>query len=463
MEEIWKHAVLPERMDGKWIAEFLMSLVLPLLILLVRPIGLDLRQSTVVAAVVLAIIWWSSGIVKKIPAAVFLLAAFFLTSGTGYKTVFAFPLSETFPMLVITYLFSRAISNAGIIDKIFSPVLQKVVHTPFECLLAAVVSFYLTMYVIPQPLARLIIVAAVFDRFLKKAGVDQALYSAMMYGVFLFYAVVNMSAKDADMIMNHVAADFAGGAITNGMWMKAMFVPTLFCCVLILLLFMCIFHRQLAGKRIRITDTGKTEPFTAAEKQALIIVVITVLLWVTQGIHGINNTLISLISTILLFGIGILHKRDLNAIDVTTLIFLTAAFSIGGVMKACGAADKVFGLLQGIFPAQLSPAYFLIMVLAAMLLHMVLGSNTTTLSVVVPGMILLCGNLVPQEVIVYIAIVSVSFHAVLPFHSVSLMIGSSDGYFPPGYVTRLGVPLTALVYLSVLLLFLPYWHLIGLL
>lgn len=80
-----------------------------------------------------------------------------------------------------------------------------------------------------------------------------------MYGVFLLFAVINMSAKDADMIMNHVA-------------------------------------------------TG------------------------------------------ILFGLGMLHKEDLRTIDVTTLIFLTAAFSIGGVMKSCGAADKVFGVLQGIFP-----------------------------------------------------------------------------------------------------------------
>ena len=131
-------------------------------------------------------------------------------------------------------------------------------------------------------------------------------------------------------------------------------------------------------------------------------------------------------------------------------------------MEACGAADKVFGALQGFFPQQLSVPYFLIMIFAGMVLHMVLGSNTTTLSVIVPGMMIICGGLVPEEVIVYIGIISVSFHAVLPFHSVSLMIGTSDGYFPSKYVTKLGIPVTVLVYLAAICLFLPYWKLIQL-
>ena len=66
-------------------------------------------------------------------------------------------------MIVITYLFSQAISNSGLIERIFQPALLRFVHTPFQCLIAIVILFYLTMYVIPQPLARLIIVAAMFE------------------------------------------------------------------------------------------------------------------------------------------------------------------------------------------------------------------------------------------------------------------------------------------------------------
>ena len=105
--------------------------------------------------------------------------------------------------------------------------------------------------------------------------------------------------------------------------------------------------------------------------------------------------------------------------------------------------------------------YVVIMIGISMALHMILGSNTTTLSVVVPGMMILCGKMVPSPVIVFIAVISVSFHAVLPFHSVSMMIGASDGYFPSKYVTRFGIPATILVYLAVIGIYIPYWKLVG--
>lgn len=122
----------------------------------------------------------------------------------------------------------------------------------------------------------------------------------------------------------------------------------------------------------------------------------------------------------------------------------------------------MFGVLQGIFPQEFSVWYLMIMVLVNMLLHMVLGSNTTTLSVAVPGMMILCRNAVPSSVIVFTAIVSVSFHALLPFHSVAMMIGASNNYFPSKYVMRMGAVLTLLTFLMAGCVFLPYWKLTGL-
>lgn len=181
----------------------------------------------------------------------------------------------------------------------------------------------------------------------------------------------------------------------------------------------------------------------------------------THSLHGINNTLITTAATALLFGIRILHREDLRTIDVTTLVFLTAAFSIGSVMEACGAADKVFGVLQGIFPSEFSVRYLMVMVMVSML-HMILGSNTITLSVVVPGMIILSGDVVSSPVIVFTAVASVSYHALLPFHSVSIMIGASNGYFPSRYVTKTGIPVTVFTYLAIAVIFLPCWKLLGL-
>lgn len=189
MKQILKTYFLPDQITGKWTAELILSLILPAALLICRPIGLTLRQSAVVACVLLVIIWWSTGIVKKIPASVFLTLVFCLVSRAGMEKIFSFPLSETFPMIVITYLFSQGISNSGLIEKIFQPALLRLVHTPCQCLLAIAATFYLTMYVIPQPLARLIIVAAVFHRFLQQTDLPEQTRSVLMYAVFLLATV----------------------------------------------------------------------------------------------------------------------------------------------------------------------------------------------------------------------------------------------------------------------------------
>ncbi len=449
----------------KVLTRMAISLAAPLLLLLFRPLGLTLRQSAVAASVLLAVIWWSTGWVKKIPASIFLVLAFAALSGAPLRTVFAFPLSETFPLIAVTYLFSRAIANSGLAKRFIDPLLRRFVRTPLRCMAAVAISLYATMFVIPQPFARMIILLTIFGEFLGGTDAPEETKSVLLFSVVALYGVINMSAKDADLIMNHVAAGFLSEPLSNGMWMRAMFVPVLATCVTMFLLITLLFRKDLVGIRITAAEKpapdGGKAPMTGREKAALAIILVTVLLWVTSSLHGINNTLITIVATAALFAIGILKKPDWSAIDVTTLIFLTAAFSIGGVMKACGAADKVFGALRGIFPETYSVGYFLVMVLVGMVMHLILGSNTTTLSVVVPGMLLLCAGQVSGQIAAYAGVLSVSFHAILPFHSVAVMIAVSNGCFPAKYVTKLGVPTTLLVYLAAALYFFPWWRLIG--
>lgn len=450
--------------NGGALVKLVLSLVFPLVILLVQPLGMDLRQSIVVSCLLLVIIWWSTGIVKSIPASLFLLSVFCLVGAAPLTTVFSFPLSENFFLITLTYLFSQGIANSGLVDKLFEPVLQRYSNTPIKTLLAIIAMYAITIYMIPQPLARLIIIAMLFHRFLYKTGAPEETKSVLMFACFIFYAVVNMATKNADIIMNNASLAFAGIEMTDGQWIRYMAAPVLLYGLLILALFCLLFRKDLFG--IKLADTeyrAEKEKLSLSkkEKQTLAVIVLTVALWMTGSIHGFNSTLITLCSVMVLFGLKVLSKKDFKAIDVKTLIFLTAAFSIGGVMKACGAADIVFSRLQALFPKEFSSLYLVIMIMVGMLMHLILGSNTTALSVVIPGLIVVCGNMLPTEIIMFIAFNSVAFHSILPFHSAAIMIGASNGYFPAKYVARLGIPVTFLIYIATMFIFIPWWKFMG--
>lgn len=442
----------------------LLSLTVPVLLLLLRPLQMDLRQTITVASLVLVVTWWSTGWVNKILASCVLLLCFVLFSGAAPKQVFTFLLSENFPMIALTYLFSEGITKSGLIEKILLPQLGKLANTPMKILLSMILVLTLTIYVVPQPLARLIIVAVIFDNYMHSTNIDETMRHVLMFGCFVFYALVNMLCISADIILNHSTLAFSGLMMGDLQWAMNMALPTTVYGGMMLLLFAVVFRREIkaSGPIHLLREPGKV-PFTKQDKIASAIIALTVLLWMTASIHHINSTLVTLLATAAMFAAGMLRPQDLRTIDVTTLVFLTAAFSIGGVMKSCGAAEIIFSKLKLIFPERFSILYILTLALVGKLLHLVLGSNTTTLSLLVPGLMLICTDTMAPTAIMYVAYLSVVVQSLLPFHSVALMMGTARGYFDTKTVFRFGLPMLFLMFFALVCVFVPWWKVRGIL
>ena len=439
-------------------------LLVPILLGCFTPLGMTLRQSLVLGSLITVIIWWSTGWVGKITASCALLIAFLLVGQAPAKTVFSFPLSDNFLLIIFCYLFSRGIENAHIAEKTVQPLLFRFAATPIRMIAVVIFYFAATIYVIPQPLARLIILANIVRVHLKKTDAPEKAQSVLLFSVFLFYVIVNMGAMDADILLNTSAGGFASLSMTNGEWVQYMLAPTVVYTLAVIGLFFLVFRKELHG--VKLTPREETdahrEPFTKQEKIVLGIVLGTMILWMTSSWHGINPTYITLAGTALLFAVGVLQKKDLSAIDISTMVFLTAAFCIGSVLKYTGVADVIFSYVGRMFPEQFSFAYLLVIIVITMCMHLVLGSNTTTLSVVLPALMAICGSVMPVQEVFFIAYISLTAHFLLPFHAVSLMIGVGNGYFPSGYATKFGLPMMVLIIAGIFLIFRPYWNIVGL-
>lgn len=447
------------KIDKKKLA---LSLIIPLIILVMRPMGMDWRQTAILSCLILVITWWSGNVMGKIPASLFLMGTFLVFGGVSAKTVFSFPLSESFLLIAITYLFSRGISNSGIVERLVLPILKKFANTPVKAMLAIIFTLIISIYIIPQPIARLIIIAMLFDTYLKKTSAPIETQKVLMFVCFLLYAAVNMASKNADIILNVISSDLSGTAISDFKWMQYMAIPAAMTGSIIFLTLIVVFRKELLGIRLNLIEPLPVEaPLDRKEKWTLVLISCTILLWVTYPLHGINQTLVTVVASLLMALIGILKPKDIHSIDMTTLIFLSAAFSIGGVMKASGTAEILFTKVGAVFPQTFSLFYVAVMIAVAMLMHMVLGSNTTTLSVVIPGYLIIAGPYLPSEIIMFITYASVAVHALIPFHSVALMIGVSNEYFSSNHVLKFGIPMTAIVFLSVLFIYMPWWRMAG--
>ena len=186
-----------------------------------------------------------------------------------------------------------------------------------------------------------------------------------------------------------------------------------------------------------------------------------VVLWATEDFHPITGTVVVVAATVLMFPLGMLRLPDFRAINVKLLVFLTAAFAIGGTLKACGVADRLFALFLPIFPDTFSRAYVLVVLVTCVLLHTVLGSNITTMSVVVPGLMSIGAGVAPPLPLMFIMCIAVCSQFILPFHHVILLLGEGNRYYSTKELVKVGLPHTVLMFAAVFLFYLPWWHLIG--
>ena len=450
------------KINTKKLVCFFLTLPLPLLLFLLRPLGMTVQQSGVLAALVLVILWWVTGAVEKTIASVLLLLVFLLLSGAPPRTVFTFPLSENFLMIVFSFLFSQGVANSGLVGKLVEPPLSRFARTPLRLLLFMILAAAIMIFIIPQPFSRIILLSLIFQNYFDRLGLEPPLRSALLFGLYFFSILVNMTTLQGDIILNEALLTMGGVTISGGEWVRYMALPTLVYLILAAALYCLVFRKLLKSYRPAPPDEGKPAALTGKEKRNLVFLAAVVLLWATESVHGISGTLVVTISTALMFPLGLLRLPDLKSVNIKLLVFLTAAFAIGGSLKACGVADKVFSLLLPLFPTSFGPGYALVVLAVSMLLHTLLGSNITTMSVVVPGLMTIGAGVAPEGALLFLIYIAVCGQFLLPFHHVILLLGEGKGCYSVKELLRVGIPNTLLTILCALFLYLPWWNLLGL-
>lgn len=451
-------------MDKKKILSILLSFAPSLLILLIQPLGMDLRQSGIFAILVLVILWWATQIVPRSIGAVLLLGVLLLFSGATPQDIFAFPLSENFILIIVSFLFSHGIAVSGLTDKYLSPFISKYATTAFRLVLIMIFSVGLMIFIIPQPMSRIIILASIYSTYFSKLDLPTQLRQTLMVGLFLFIIFVNLFLIRADLVLTPTYLAVAGLSLTESQWFTYLSVPALVHLVLVVALYLFIFRNTLKEYRpTPLNSQAKTAtPATKEEKRWLVLIIVAVVAWALEDIHGINGTLIVVVATLLMFPLKLLRPMDVREINFSLLLFVTATFAIGSGLRSSGVADIIFAQFLPLFPTTFNITYALLVLLSAMALHLVLGSNLTATSVVVPGLMSLGAGIAPTTPLVLIMYVGICSHVILPFHNVILIIGEGMGEINTKTLLRMTLPLTILHIPMVLFVYLGWWQFLGL-
>jgi di/tricarboxylate transporter len=127
-------------------------------------------------------------------------------------------------------------------------------------------------------------------------------------------------------------------------------------------------------------------------------------------------------------------------------------------MTASGLADTLFSRFTHFFPGQFSTLYAAVILIVTTALHMILGSNVTTMSVLIPGLMTISSGIASPTVIMFLIFIAVCGHIILPFHNVIILLGNGSNYYSNGTVIKYGLFLLPLMLFAALFIYLPWWH-----
>jgi di/tricarboxylate transporter len=199
---------------------------------------------------------------------------------------------------------------------------------------------------------------------------------------------------------------------------------------------------------------------STGEKKVIVTSLILIILWLTEPLHKIPAACTALVMVAVLFLLRALRVTDLKSVNPSLLLFLTAAFSIGRTLTANGIASAITGKIFAFLPGPESAAHIPVISATIMVLHLILGSAITTLSVVIPALAADTNVLTPTTTAL-LALTLINMQYFLPIHHVTIMIGAADGCYSQKETLKLGTCFFFIMIPFILLIFLPWWRFVG--
>jgi sodium-dependent dicarboxylate transporter 2/3/5 len=196
-------------------------------------------------------------------------------------------------------------------------------------------------------------------------------------------------------------------------------------------------------------------PVSLSGRITLVVLVITVLLWITSGQHGLTPGAVALLAVAALTATGVLDHRDVNAIDWNILILMWGALSLSVAVERSGLGSAVSRLDLGALPGGSWTAAIAVAAIAATLSTFM--SNTAAAALLVPMVLAL--SVPDREQLAILAALSCSFAMAMPVSTPPNAMAYATGAIPIRTMIRSGAAISMAAIVLMLLghrVLLPY-------
>jgi sodium-dependent dicarboxylate transporter 2/3/5 len=290
------------------------------------------------------------------------------------------------------FFLASALSKTGLDADLFKFTLKISGSTPKRILMGLMCMTMLASMLMSNTAITAMVLAAIMP-LLKDLGKNSSLTKALLIGVPIAATTGGLST-----IIGTPANAIAAGALENAgiemdflHWMfygipLAIFLTAVSCFVLIKMLI-----KENSPISLEFLEPTNSESVAKDLKNkrriVLIIVIITVLLWMTSSLHNLSVSAVAAIPIVFLTMTGVLGGKDVNSLPWDALFLVAGGLSLGLALQDTGLLNHY---AQKIVAMKINYIVFLCLLAYASMIFANVMSHTATSSVMIPlGMAML--------------------------------------------------------------------------
>ena len=383
------------------------------------------------------------------------------------QTIFAGFASSAFWLILSGYVLGIAIRKTGLADRAARAITARLSGSYPRLVTGVVAMTYALAFVMPSNMGRIALLMPIILAVADRAGLSPGtpgrtgLVLAVGFGTFMLSASI-LPANVPNLVL--------AGSIETEYGIRLTYLPYLLLHAPVLGLLkgaalvgcICLLFRAHPHPMIEAEPGGRLSP---AERRLAVLLGVTLLLWLTDSLHGISPAWIGLAAACvcLLPGVGFVsHEEFGTQVNFRTAIYVAAILGMAAMVTRSGLGDVLGRALLTIAPLDPAAPFrsFVALVGVSSLLNFVVTSNGVPALYTPLARTLSAASGLPLATVLMVQVIGYSA-TILPYQAAPIVVAVQMGGVRAAAAARLSLLLAALTFALLVPLDYAWFGLLG--